>query len=154
MKYSMEMQAIWIVVAVMVCICAWAGILMVKKMAKKLAHYRAQHPAVQPVKSIVAQTPVLAARQPAVNGKKPVRYEPREKPALKTTNGHHARSRRKVFNYAKFYTEMVLQGPAPVIGAETNGYDYEQSRMPSHVGPVEPPQPDATAVIGVHSELI
>jgi len=70
-------------------------------------------------------------------------------------NNHHGRGRRKVFNYQKFYTEMVLQGPAPVIGAEANGYEIDLSRLASQAFQVEAPKgADPTAVLNVNSECI
>jgi hypothetical protein len=56
--------------------------------------------------------------------------------------------RRKIFNYHKFYTDMVLQGPAPVIGVEGNaGHAFDQNRP-------EPMMPERGMVMDANSELI
>src|SRR5205823_862255 len=93
----------------------------------------------------------------AVNGSKSAHHEEKAKPVK--TNGHHPRSKRKVFNYEKFYTEMVLQGPAPVIGVEMNGYEMEMNRLANSNGysnghQVEPQKADTATALSANSELI
>jgi len=103
------MKTFWVVVLVLCCI-AISGIVV---LARKLHQHRALHaPAAPPApKAAVTRT----------NGFK---LEHKLAPALKALNEHNHNhngqgKRKRMFNYHKFYTEMVLQGPAPVI---TDGY--------------------------------
>jgi hypothetical protein len=86
--------------------------------------------------------------------------------------------RRRVFNYAKFYTEMVMQGPTPVVGENYsysyNGYEFDQAARPNnnsnghnnnsvanangnghdHAAPAEKSAAKPSLVAEAHSELI
>jgi uncharacterized membrane-anchored protein len=161
------MSTFWIGVAAVVCI-GFVGMVVV---VKKIKRSSAMAPMVEAVKAVAfppqaapasAQAaaprpaPVVAAARP-VNGTKPHHHDEKIKPAIKT-NGHHPKNKRKVFNYQKFYTEMVLSGPAPSLMMEANGYEMELNRMAGagHAAPAEAPKlaADSPTLAAVNSELI
>jgi len=114
---------------------AIVGLVSASFLAKKLRAEKAG--AVKPVVSeMVAETPAKPANgarngsaprlnlksgmvRPAVNGNGRANGHAK-------VNGNVNGKKRRIFNYEKFYTEMMLQGPAPVIGepyAGFNGYN-------------------------------
>jgi uncharacterized membrane-anchored protein len=89
-----------------------------------------------PVAAVVqpASAPAVSvAVKPAANGAKSLKLSFRPAPVRtngKATNGHPPANgkKRRMFNYEKFYTEMMLQGPAPSIsdgyvGQNGNGHN-------------------------------
>jgi uncharacterized membrane-anchored protein len=142
-------RAFWIGLVVIMCVGTGTGIVLVRKLSRR----GAMRPGVQTSAPMAAPMP---AALPAVNGSRS-RHAYKAKPLVKTANHNNTngRGRRKVFNYQKFYTEMVLQGPTPVIGAELNGYEIDLSRLASQTFQVEAPKAvDPGTVLGVNSELI
>jgi uncharacterized membrane-anchored protein len=162
---SSRITVLWIALAVISCL----GITGIVMIAKKIRGQRASTPA-SPANSDASPAPVTspsAQRAPAPNGSRPFKLNVKPKPVVRPVNGngngngngHSDRNgnngkRRRMFNYHKFYTEMVLQGPAPVIGEPTiNGYN-------SHNGHEAEPTRNGTssesgpAVVHAHSELI
>ena len=97
--------------------------------------------------------------KPGTNGFKPVaagakaglsaaRLASKKAITGKPLNNRNGDRRKKIFNYHKFYTDMVLQGPAPAIGVESNaGHAFDQNRP-------EPMMPDQGLVMNANSELI
>jgi uncharacterized membrane-anchored protein len=72
----------------------------------------------------------------------------KKSPSKKPLNNRNGDRRRKVFNYHKFYTDMVLQGPAPAMGVENySGHAFDQNRP-------EPMIPDQGIALNANSELI
>jgi hypothetical protein len=114
-----------------------------------------------------------------LNGVKPFRFDARPKSSRNGLNGNGSAQhgkRRRTFNYHKFYTEMVLQGPTPVVGESYYGYNGSESE-PMHHGNGHPANghghtngngngnnaeqaagesipPSAAAMLSAHSELL
>ena len=85
----------------------------------------------------------------------PAGLRPKAGPVAKTANHHPPPRRKKVFNYAKFYTEMVLQGPSPTVGGDSfNGYELDLNRLLIAAPPAEPAKPEPASVVHANSELI
>jgi hypothetical protein len=76
--------------------------------------------------------------------------------AVKAPNGlQNGKQRRRVFNYEKFYTEMVLQGPAPVIGMEEGAiYELENGRYATQMVSAQAAPVDSGNMMGANSEMI
>jgi hypothetical protein len=128
--YSGGMKLFWIGFAAIGCIGISGFVLIAKALRRtrpastrpsEMPHVPETH--VPPAKPILRPN-VLLAPKPHANGV--------PKPALKKVNGNAHRppdrngangKKRRMFNYHKFYTEMVLQGPAPVITEPTNGHN-------------------------------
>jgi len=155
-------KAFWIGLTVIGCI----GITGIVIIAKKLRQQKTPSPSTIPAQPAPA---INAQRAQIPNGSKTFRLHNKPKPVLKPVNGngngHPDRNgnnpkRRRMFNYHKFYTEMVLQGPAPVIEPHNgynsynsqNGYDTENSR--SNNNGSYPSASDSSGAVVAHSELI
>ncbi len=134
----------WIGAVIFACVAAAGGIVLARKLHQQKALVAAG----------VVTPPERAARKlfslPSNgngnghtngNGTKSLKLGRAGKSA-KTFNNNHANGnnangkRRRMFNYHKFYTEMVLQGPSPTSAADNpygyyNGYyvEYETPRM-------------------------
>ena len=101
--------------------------------------------------------------RPVVNGFKPIGLAAKtgassnglakkKAPLPKHLSGRNGNRKRRIFDYSKFYTDMVLQGPAPSIGVESyNGQAFDQQRPPT---PAETMMPDHAVVLHANSELI
>jgi hypothetical protein len=118
-----RMKAFWIGFGVI----GFVGIAGVTLIARKLRGKKA--PVAAPEVSQPQQASSQSVARPA-NGVKPFKLNAKPKPALKPVNGNGHADRngknpkgRRMFNYHKFYTEMVLQGPAPVIAEPVNGFN-------------------------------
>jgi uncharacterized membrane-anchored protein len=153
-------SAFWIGSFVVICLGAVAIVLLVKKMRQYRSHRPAVETARPAVKPIIA-VPVasVAAAIPHTNGSKTSHIHPKPKLPARNGNHHHSKNhsknRKKVFNYAKFYTEMVLQGPAPVMGVEpTNGYDVELSRLANMSASNEIQRQDSATALNMNSQMI
>jgi len=136
----------WIGLVVVVVVGASGALLLVKKVkANKSQHPMSTHVAqpIVPHKNGAAKVNGVHAR----NGSGP-------KVGAITTNGHHNNSkRRRMFNYHKFYTEMVLQGPGPSVGIEPyNGYELEAYRYAAQASAAAASEP--TAAVHNNSEMI
>jgi len=116
------MKAFWIGFAAI----GFVGIAGVALIARKLKREKSAALVDSvPVPAAVAQQPA-SAPHPAKAFKLNVKPKPAFKPV--NGNGHADRNgnnpkRKRMFDYHKFYTEMVLQGPAPVIAEPVNGYN-------------------------------
>jgi len=139
-----SMKTFWIGMVAVFCV----GFVGTVVMVRKIKNSRTLAPVVEMAKEIAfppqpVAAPVQAVPKPAVvpkpiaakpvNGTKPHHIE-KPKPVVKA-NGHHSKTKRKVFNYQKFYTEMVLSSPTPSLTAEVNGYELELNRMAGHTAP-------------------
>ena len=173
------MNMFWIGLASVLCVGLVGTVVLVKKINKlrgvkpmieaaKAVAEPMQTPAAAAQAQVAAPIPSPAARPIAArpvngNGHKKHHHEEKLKPGVAKANGHGVRSKRKVFNYQKFYTEMMLSGPTPSLTAEVNGYELEMNRLMGH-GPAhshshahaapEPPKDDSSALVSAHSELI
>ena len=159
------MNVLWIVLLAIGAI-ATTGIVII---AKKLRHQKLPDSTTPPPAPLAAAVaPVVTQRQPAVNGSKAFKLNVRPKLVVKPVNGNgNGHSNRngngprgkRMFNYQKFYTEMVLQGPAPTIAEPVNGYgsqnghDAENSHGNQANGNGNHSS-DSSASVHAHSELI
>jgi hypothetical protein len=127
------------------------GIMGIVIIAKKIRQQRPAVPAHTP--------PLLQASAPkpssVPNGYNTFKFNMKLRPATTKPvngNGHvngngNSPKRKRMFNYEKFYTEMVLQGPTPVVG-EANGFNgYNETENPQVAG-------SANGAVEAHSELI
>jgi hypothetical protein len=125
----------WIGAAFFACVAAAGGIILARKLHQQ--------------KALIAEGAVSAPEPgkpfalPNGNGSRKLKLNGR--PAKgKSANNNHANGnskRRRTFNYPKFYTEMMMQGPSPTSMAESaynpygpydyNGYyvEYEMPRI-------------------------
>jgi len=94
-----------------------------------IARKRAKAPA-EAAAAVPQPEPAVQQHAPSPNGTKPFKLNVKPKPVVKPINGngHPERNgnnpkRRRMFNYHKFYTEMVLQGPTPSIAEPINGFN-------------------------------
>jgi hypothetical protein len=143
---SLGITIFWAGAALFACAAVAGGIILARKLHQQ--------------KALVASGAVAAPAAPAAqklfalpngnghtskgNGSKPFRFNnrPAKTPKLlnNNANGNNAK-RRRMFNYHKFYTEMVLQGPSPSTVAD-NGYnpyagyyvEYEPPRINNNNG--------------------
>jgi hypothetical protein len=158
-------KVLWIAVGVIGFVGITGGVMLARKL-------RRNKPST-PVATIAHDEEPTSLPQPAVhangngsNGSKSFRLDLKPTAAFKGAKQNHTNGngnghgngngngngmngkRRRMFNYHKFYTEMVLQGPAPVIGEPVNGY-YGQDD--SRLTPASASQPGG---LQAHSELI
>lgn len=157
---SSGMRLFWIGFAAIGCI-GISGVVLIAKALRRtkpgaIDHAEPQGPIAKPVQRPAV---IVAPRPQPANGK--------PQPALKKINGngngHSAPDRnglngkkRRMFNYHKFYTEMVLQGPAPVIGETINGqngHDHDAGHEGNGRNGHSTSEPSAV-VLSAHSEII
>lgn len=140
------MKAFWIIVAVLGCVGIVGGGLL----ARRFRQYRGS----KPTEPIEAEAPAPAEEAVAAhngngngnghsNGLKlnghGLKFARSPKPARARSNGSGALAkngnngngngkdmkRKRMFNYHKFYTEMVLQGPSPVVADNYSAYELD-----------------------------
>lgn len=152
----------WIGLLVFLGAMTAVGVLMMKRLRR--------HRALAVGTSSSEPSPAAATHGVAPNGSKPgggrkgtgfslAGLKPKSASSSKLVNNndnnHDAPRRKRVFNYAKFYTEMVLQGPSPsTAGDAYNGYEWDVSRYFSQPIPVEAAKPDSGAILNANSEMI
>jgi len=134
---SLGITIFWAGAALFACVAAVGGIILARKLHQQKALVAAGGVAV-PVPDKAFSLP--ANGNGKGNGAKPFRFNNRPAKALKLNNNHangngNNPKRRRMFNYHKFYTEMVLQGPSPSSVADNaynpyGGYyvEYESPR--------------------------
>jgi len=125
----------WVGAAIFACVAAAAGIVLARKLHRQKALIAA---GVVPAPAPRKLFSLPANGNGNGNGSKSLKLNHR--PAKAAKFNHHANGnskRRRMFNYHKFYTEMVLQGPSPTSAADSNfayngynGYyvEYESPR--------------------------
>jgi uncharacterized membrane-anchored protein len=131
-------NAFWIGLGVLGCVGVAGGGFLAKKLRQQRASSSQE---LDQEEELPAPAPVPASNGGLkLHGMKSLKANGREKPArngnaLSGLNGQGGANkangngkRKRMFNYHKFYTEMVLQGPAPVIMDSYNGYDNEPLR--------------------------
>jgi hypothetical protein len=124
----------WIGAGIFACLAAAGGVILARKFhQQKALAIAGGMPDSAPQKHF--SLPVNG------NGSKSLRLNNRPAKSAKMLNNNHANGnnskRRRMFNYHKFYTEMVLQGPSPTSMADSgygayNGYNgyYVEYEMP------------------------
>jgi len=122
---SLGITIFWAGAALFACAAAAGGIILARKLHQQKALVAAgavESPA--PAQKLFS----LSNGNAKSNGSKPFRFNNRpngKTPKLFNNqangNGNNSK-RRRMFNYHKFYTEMVLQGPSPSTVVE-NGYN-------------------------------
>jgi hypothetical protein len=128
----------WVGAAIFACVAVAGGVILARKLHQQKALVAAGAvPAPEPQRQFTLPTNGHKSKTLKLNGK------PAKAKILNNGNGNNSK-RRRMFNYHKFYTEMVLQGPAPTSMAESaynpyngyNGYyvEYEQPRINNHNG--------------------
>lgn len=142
---SLGATIFWVGTVIFACVAAAGGVILARKLHRQkalIAAGLAPAPAPNPRKLFS-----LPANGNG-NGSKALKHNRRNNKPAKLlnnnhTNGHNANAkRRRMFNYHKFYTEMVLQGPSPSSVNDGNyaaynpygGYyiDYEPPRINNH----------------------
>lgn len=110
-------RAVWIGLGVIGCV----GIAGTVMLARRLRQYRASQP---------GQAESVAQRgAKSRNGSPRLKLDVRSKtpkPNYHAQNGNgngNGTKRRRMFNYHKFYTEMVLQGPSPSVSEPMPGFN-------------------------------
>jgi hypothetical protein len=139
---SLGITIFWAGAALFACVAAAGGIILARKLHQQKAlvaagAVAAPAPASQKLFSLPS-----TGNGSKSNGSKPFRFNNRPAKTSKPLNNHangNNTKRRRMFNYHKFYTEMVLQGPSPSSVAENaynpyngyNGYyvEYESPRI-------------------------
>jgi hypothetical protein len=120
---SMGITIFWAGAALFACAAVAGGIILARKLHQQKALVAAG--------AVAAPAPQKSFSLPAngngskSNGSKPFRFNHRPAKTPKLLNNHangNNTKRRRMFNYHKFYTEMVLQGPSPSSVAE-NAYN-------------------------------
>jgi uncharacterized membrane-anchored protein len=145
----------WIGIAVVACAGLGGTVLLLKKFKQHKSHAAAAH----------SSAPIVAHANtvPPVNGSKSKINGSRAPVGAIMANGHgHGpngnNKRRRMFNYHKFYTEMVLQGPTPSIGVDNyGGLEMESYRQGRHAAESESAASNNGhhgAVLNANSELI
>jgi hypothetical protein len=121
---SLGITIFWAGAALFACAAAAGGIILARKLHQQKALVAAGAVAAPAPQKQLFSLPSNGSGK--ANGSKPLRFNNR--PTGKTpklfnnqANGKDSK-RRRMFNYHKFYTEMVLQGPSPSTIAE-NGYN-------------------------------
>jgi len=122
---SLGITIFWAGAALFACVAAAGGIILARKLHQQKALVAAGGvPAAVPASQKPFSLPNGNGHSKG-NGSKPLRFNnrPAKTPKLfnKDANGKDPK-RRRMFNYHKFYTEMVLQGPSPSSVAE-NAYN-------------------------------
>jgi hypothetical protein len=136
---SLGITIFWAGAALFACAAAAGGIILARKLHQQKALVAAG--------AVAAPAPQKTFSLPSngngskSNGSKPFRFNHRPAKAPKLVNSHangngNNTKRRRMFNYHKFYTEMVLQGPSPSTVADNaynpyTGYyvEYEPPRI-------------------------
>jgi hypothetical protein len=118
---SLGITIFWAGAALFACAAAVGGIILARKL-----HQQKALVAAGAVAAAAAQKSFSLPSNGKGNGSKPFRlnHRPAKSPKLVNNhaNGKDNAKRRRMFNYHKFYTEMVLQGPSPSTVAE-NAYN-------------------------------
>jgi hypothetical protein len=121
---SMGITIFWAGAALFACAAVAGGIILARKLHQQKALVAAggvDAPAPQKTFSLPSN-----GNGSKSNGSKPFRFNhrPAKTPKLVNNhaNGNGNAKRRRMFNYHKFYTEMVLQGPSPSTVAD-NAYN-------------------------------
>ena len=137
---SLGITVFWAGAAIFACAAAAGGIILARKLQQQKALVAAG--------AVAAPAPQKTFSLPSngngskSNGSKPFRFNHRPAKTPKLVNNHangngkDNAKRRRMFNYHKFYTEMVLQGPSPSTVADNAynpyaGYyvEYEPARI-------------------------
>jgi len=131
----------WVGAAIFACVAAAGGIILARKLHQQKALVAAGAvPAPAPRKLFSLPANGNGNGHGNGNGSRSLKLNHKPAKAAKFsnhTNGNNSK-RRRMFNYSKFYTEMVLQGPSPTSSAESNyayngynGYyvEYESPRI-------------------------
>lgn len=155
--YSAGMKLFWIGFAAIGCVGISGVVLIAKALRRtKPVQTHVSEPAPAPTRPVLRPNVALAPK-PFSNGI--------PKPAVKKVNGNGHRppdrnglngKKRRMFNYHKFYTEMMLQGPAPVIGEPVNGqngHDFEAVRDGTARNGHQNGE-SSSVVLNAHSEII
>jgi len=139
---SLGITIFWAGAALFACAAVAGGIILARKLHQQKAlvaagAVAAPAPASQKLFSLPSN-----GNGSKSNGSKPFRFNNRPAKSAKVPNNHangNNSKRRRMFNYHKFYTEMVLQGPSPSTVADSaynpyngyNGYyvEYEPPRI-------------------------
>jgi hypothetical protein len=120
---SLGITIFWAGAALFACAAAVGGIILARKL-----HQQKALVAAGAVAAPAAQKSFSLPSNGKGNGSKPFRLNHRPAKTGKLVNNHangngkDNAKRRRMFNYHKFYTEMVLQGPSPSTVAE-NAYN-------------------------------
>ena len=120
---SLGITIFWAGAALFACAAAVGGIILARKL-----HQQKALVAAGAVAAPAAQKSFSLPSNGKGNGSKPFRFNNRPAKTAKLVNNHangngkDNAKRRRMFNYHKFYTEMVLQGPSPSSVVE-NGYN-------------------------------
>lgn len=115
---SLGSSIFWVGAALFACLAAAGGIILARKLH--------QQKTLVAVGAVSAPEPGKAFSLPNGNGSRALKLNGRPTKS-KAQNNNHANGnskRRRMFNYHKFYTEMVLQGPSPTSAAENNYNPY------------------------------
>lgn len=123
---SLGATIFWVGVALFACVAAAGGVIL----ARKLHHQKE----LVAVGAVATPEPAKPFSLPNGNGNGSRKLKLNGRPQKsKLQHNNHANGnnskRRRIFNYHKFYTEMVLQGPSPTSMPENsynpyNGYGY------------------------------
>lgn len=162
------LKIVWIAFGVIGCVGIAGSVLI----ARKFRQYRAS----QPVQSAAGDAPAERRPEKGRNGSTRLKLDIRSKPAYKPQHNHangNGAKRKRMFNYHKFYTEMVLQGPSPAVAepmpgfnGHNNGFNGYNGYYNGHGNGAETPAPaehapaahasasPSPAVLNAHSELI
>jgi hypothetical protein len=122
---SLGITIFWAGAALFACAAAVGGIILARKLHQQKALVAAgavAAPASQKPFSLPSN-----GNSSKSHGSKPFRFNQRPAKSAKLLNNHangngNNTKRRRMFNYHKFYTEMVLQGPSPSSVAD-NAYN-------------------------------
>jgi uncharacterized membrane-anchored protein len=118
------MKAFWIGFGAI----GFVGIAGIALIARKFKGKNATAPAVtvsesEPAAVAPVSRPVIAPKPFKLNVKPKSALKPVNGNGHSNGNGNNGKRGRRMFNYHKFYTEMVLQGPAPTIAEPVNGFN-------------------------------
>lgn len=132
------MKIFWIVVGVLGCVGIVGGGLL----ARRFRQYRVSHET-QPAEALPGEEAVVAVSGNGnghghknglkLNGHGFKSARPQKSARARSSNGNGANGngngkdvkRKRMFNYHKFYTEMVLQGPSPVVADNYSAYELD-----------------------------
>jgi hypothetical protein len=122
---SLGITIFWAGAALFACAAAAGGIILARKLhpQKALAAAGAV-PTPAPAAQKLFSLPNGNGNGSKAHGSKPFRFNnrPAKTPKLINNQANGNAKRRRMFNYHKFYTEMVLQGPSPSTVTD-NGYN-------------------------------
>ena len=126
-----SVRTFWIIAGVLGCVGIAGGGFLARKLRQNRLVSVEPTPGALKTAAVPAGTAGLK-----LNGSRQFKFQARPKTNKNGSNGKTAihnnavKGRgRRTFNYHKFYTEMVLQGPAPVIGDSYNGYEQDSLRF-------------------------